>query len=752
VTIGTRRITRHLGSLPVGMANITLSFTPNELVSIGSTLTIGGAPGVDAQAAQGAVRVFGAEGSVAVLVATDPDAGTVAVPTEHLAPGAYVLSVDGLLDTKGTALGSTTAPFTITSFTGKIDERLRVEHVVRLAVGELDTERLGPNDLVPLGTDYLEVVKAVDRESGAAVDLAFDAKGTPVDADEIFRSVGARRYDKYGKLHQTLYRHLEDLGPDDMVDVVVWPVIDRDVFAYEKPSKGEITTVPDAQLKADAVVRDRLQAAHDALRRVEATIRSDKADDVPCVYATVTVTALRELAGNDAVGLVLLDDHSEVLDLGTSVSIAHTDQVHNLGFNGTGVRVAVFESGPSDTTNLTFAGRFTTTPAASGHARLTSAVIRNSEPNAPHGHAPGCQLFSANTGGNDALQWAVDQGCTVISQSFHRKTEPGGADLQTDDVLKDWLALRFPFPTIVQAAGNFWSTDPDGISPPASEFVNHKGFNTLSIGNHDDTAGAMSGSSVFRNPSSSHGDRELPELCANGTSVSAVGESMSGTSFSAPAVAGVTAVLQGVDATLRSWPEGCRAILMASATRNVANGTWWGDVSAHRDASDGAGAVDAAAGVRVAQQRRWRNSAGVQRGWDVGTLASDDFGGDRLATFRYRVTVPRRAVLPKVKVALAWDSSVSSIVGIPLSSTLSVDLDLIVRNSAGVQVASSASFDNSYEIAEFAAGAGETYEIVIRRWSGTDSVWFGVAWNTQSGLLFPSPMSAVTSASAASRR
>ena len=33
---------------------------------------------------------------------------------------------------------------------------------------------------------------------------------------------------------------------------------------------------------------------------------------------------------------------------------------------------------------------------------------------------------------------------------------------------------------------------------------------------------------------------------------------------------------------------------------------------------------------------------------------------------------------------------------------------------------------------------GETYEIVIRRWSGTDSVWFGVAW-TVSGfpLLWP---------------
>ena len=100
----------------------------------------------------------------------------------------------------------------------------------------------------------------------------------------------------------------------------------------------------------------------------------------------------------------------------------------------------------------------------------------------------------------------------MISQSFHRNSEPGGSGLQSDDVLKDWLALRWPYPTIVQAAGNFWLGDADGISPPEDEFVNHKGFNSLAVGNHDDTAGAMSGNSVFRNPTTTHGDRELPEM------------------------------------------------------------------------------------------------------------------------------------------------------------------------------------------------------------------------------------------------
>ena len=66
---------------------------------------------------------------------------------------------------------------------------------------------------------------------------------------------------------------------------------------------------------------------------------------------------------------------------------------------------------------------------------------------------------------------------------------------------------------------------------------------------------------------------------------------------------------------------------------------------------------------------------------------------------------------------------------LPLSSNLSVDLDLLVFDSNGGLVAHSSSWDNSYEVVEFAANHGTTYDIVIRRWSGTDDTWFGLAWN-----------------------
>jgi hypothetical protein len=168
-------------------------------------------------------------------------------------------------------------------------------------------------------------------------------------------------------------------------------------------------------------------------------------------------------------------------------------------------------------------------------------------------------------------------------------------------------------------------------------------------------------------------------------------------------------------------------------------------VAAGVDARDGAGAVNAEESVRIAQQGRWRDAPATRRGWDVGTLRSADIGANRHATFRYQVTTPFLLHSPRVKVALAWDSKVTSItlpfVGtIPLSSQLTVDLDLLVYDSRGNLVAHSSSWDNSYEVVEFAANRNTTYEIVIRRWSGTDDVWYGLAWNTTGVSLVFEPL------------
>lgn len=729
----------------------TCSICADEIVPVGTEIELGFDTPIDPQSAQGAITLTRRNRPVAIEPELSKNGQTVRICLPKEKTGAFVLTVSELLGTKqNRLLDHLSVPFVVLELCGEVPKNMRIEHAVRLSIGEMDVTRLKPGATPREG--FVDAMKVVSRKNGEAVEMAFDEKGAKVDLQKRLSEVAKRRAEHYGRIHPTLFELIEREKPDTPVPIVVWPRIEMAAAPYEKATDRRSMEPPEGERR----VHEELGQAHKALMDVasKAGLRMAKREKpnpaLPYISTEATVGQIRELARQDAVGAIFFDDRTARTDLANSISVAHSDQAHLAGFDGTGIRVAVWENGPKDTTDLVFAGRFSSSPAASDHARLTSAVIKNRERGKPHGHAPDCDLFSANSSSTDALTWAVhDQHCTVVSQSFHRDSEPRNSGLQGDDVLKDWMILRWPYPTIVQAAGNFWSTDPDNINPPESEFVNHKGFNSLAIGNHDDTAANMSGDSVFRNPASSHGDREQPELAANGIVVTAVHETMSGTSFSSPATAGVAALLQDVDSVLCSWPEGCRAILLAAAGRNVRGDTWWRDVINRVDARDGSGALDAMGGVTIARQRRSRNAPATRHGWDVGTISSSVIGRDGLSTFRYHVSVPCLLLAPKVKVALAWDSAVSTIFGIPLSSHLTVDLDLIVRDSRGNQVASSASWDNSYEIAEFTARPGETYDIIIRRWSGTDSVWYGLAWTVRGVSIFLPPVDIETVLSAA---
>jgi hypothetical protein len=362
-----------------------------------------------------------------------------------------------------------------------------------------------------------------------------------------------------------------------------------------------------------------------------------------------------------------------------------------------------------------------------------SAIVRTVESNAPNGHAPWCSLYSANSNDNNALLWACQQkNYKIIDQSFHHADEETSGDLSADDILHDWLALWSLYPTIVCAASNFGETSTK-IDPPFDEYVNHKGYNTLSIGNHDDKSLLTSGASVYRNPSSPHGDRELSELCVNGEAVTALGLTKSGTSFSSPAVAGVVALLQNSYGALENRPEGCRAILLAASNRKIGGSTWWAGVgSSRKDVKVGAGAVDAEASCRIACSKVERDNTAISSGWNATGLGDDDVDSNGYSTFTYNMAAPSSALSPydrlKSKAAIAWDSAVTDDGSYPPSSNLTIDLDLIVKDSKGQVVAGSYSYDNGYEVADFNAIPGESYQITIRRTSGTGTTYYSVAW------------------------
>lgn len=714
--------------------SVRVTLRPDEIVKPDAAITLESERTLDAEVARRAIGAPGMDGGVTVA-----DRGRTAAwrPASPMAAGRHVLVVDELLDTGGRRLtAGGQVPFFVTDTRAAIPDGVAVESLVRLARTPAGTARL-PIDERPEGP-YVDFLKGVDRSSGRPVAITADQDGNPVDGDAFHADLLRSRAKDLGKLDEALQHALRQASGDPL-PVAVWLTLDDDVLVEERPERID---------DADAVPRHITEQRQSITRRAEdftGVVREVGGRDVrpdagaPVVYAVLGPDAIRRLAESADVAGIFLHETEGIEDLQDSIAIANSDTVHTLGVTGAGTKVAVWERGPDSVADLSIAARFDTSSSAatSQHSRHVHGIVKNTESGKPQGHAPGCSLHSANGMGLDALRWAVqDRSCTVVNQSFHRSHEPGASGLSFDDVYKDWLALRWPYPTIIQAAGNFWQGDPDNIQPPSDEYVNHKGFNSLAVGNHNDSAGAMSPSSVFRNPASPHGDRELPELCANGTGVTTVALQMSGTSMASPAVVGITALLQSTDATLRHWPEGCRAVLLAGATRNVSGSTWWQDVVASKDASDGSGSVDALESHRIAASRRFPTSAPSQRGWNIGSLTSASFDGTGTSTLAYRLRVPNTYFGPRtVKVALAWTSRISSVFGMPISSNLAVDLDLRVLDAGGAVVAYSGSWDNSYEIAEFTGKPGAVYTIRIRRWSGTELTYYGLAWTVSGGLV-----------------
>ncbi|KAI1439014.1 peptidase S8/S53 domain-containing protein [Xylaria sp. CBS 124048] len=712
---------------------LTFSIASGETVYQGDPISINCSEAV--ATAQNAVTIRQDGKQLDVLVSIDNDHKAIKVPTTGLVPGRYTLAVNELLkkDSQGRLAdfyyGVEFIISTKPLWHAALPANLKLLHIVDIHLDKAGTRRLLPGEAE---ARHLQRVKAIDSKTGMIHDLAFE-NGDKIDVKPILAKLEEHEFRKAGRVHEMLQRQISEEKPENDVKVIVWPQM-KDVPGYTKvPGQP-----PQEYLDAHQQILAAKPRIAGLIREIGGTVTYTP-DDFPFMHATVPISRIQELARSADVGGLFYDDPTSATDLGNSIAIAGSDIVMTQGHKAKDVRIAIFEDGPSNTRNLEFAGRYSSKPVDSDHARLTSAIVKNVEPGKSNGHAPNSSLYSANSFDVRALAWALEseQQCSVVSQSFHRSGEPVSGYIQADDILKDYFATNWPYPTIVQAAGNYWAGDGRGVDPPSNEYVNHKGYNTLTVGNHDDSGTVMSGDSTFRNPISTHADRELPEVAANGTAVASNEQFMSGTSLSASAVAGVVGLVQGINDSLKLYPEACRAIILASAKRSLADGSWWGDVTAGIDAKCGAGALDAQTAMSIAVERITDlipRASGW--GWASVTAMEEESEGVKA---NYMVEVPSIPVSASststtafiVKAAIAWCSKVKSDTDRRISSVLELDLDLIIRDSEGSIVAYSSSLDNSYEVVEFHAMPGTNYKLEVVHASGKGTTWAGTAWTVR---------------------
>ena len=580
---------------------------------------------------------------------------------------------------------------------GYISERygVSIEHLSILNEGEATFSLTGQN---------LWAAKILDVETMRIYGVYMDTNGEIVNIETIKAKESEEYTTKYGKLEQVLFNRLQTTASDELIEVAIWLTssnthvrkprsFTEDEYREFLASRREVYAVKQEPI-VDFVTASGFQVIY----------RSRYA---PLVFAKLPKSMITALESRLDIDMIYLSGICEA-ELDSIVPTVRANAVWNQGITGTGITVADVESGGGiefQNPNLAVGSYYWPgDPRLSSHATAIAGIIESTHATyrgIAHG-APG--ILSGNA--RDwtyaeliaATEWAISNGASIVNYSWrdlnHQSLELGPLDRYVDHIVwDDWV-------TMVKSAGNNPQQSGNVTSPGL-------GYNIITVGSIDDhdnerwSDDEMSYFSSWRDPISTHNDREKPEVTAVGhrvhsttTSSPWTGYVGAGTSYAAPNVAAGAALLMQTQPWLQWWPETVKAVLMASAVHNV-------EGDSRLSEYDGAGAVDLLAAYETASSNRID-------GW---APTSDDFP----ITVTFSATKGQR-----IRVAIAWDSHPDA-GHPPTTDPLESDLDLVIYDPDNSVAAYSMSFDNSYEIVDFLALEDGTYtaRITAYRFDGS---------------------------------
>jgi subtilase family protein len=613
-------------------------------------------------------------------------------------------------------------------------ERLTILSESRATLTNLETE--------------VTTYKVLDREDGESRRVALDARGRPQEVDDLLKREQAAAHDRYGSLHEALHELVEARGGEvEPVPVLLRYAVDEDPVDLDKRELDdrELTDRRLARLGEQArrqveKVERQARALHRevlAAYKIEQRVAGRPRSSGPFVRARIPVRALRELSRDERIAFIGPDEEKQILDYPTipqSLPTTRADTVQGSGFRGAGVKVAVLESGglwkPAACFNI--GATQVSGLAADSHMTKSVGIIGNRYSSggcsgAWQGYAPDATVLLANDSNyQTAYDWARGQGVNVVTMSWHYPSEETNGGLHSRDVYFDYWVTRYPYPSVFTSAGN---------EAGSTAYASGKGYNFFGVGNVlNDGDGnrcndAISSSSSLENPTSPHSDHEVPAVAAPGSRHDLLGSDFGGTSCATPVTAAIGALLMSRNTSLKIWPEAIRAILLATANYQNADGA---NYSKYADGADGAGLVNAYYGMLTAGRRESGVTAQF-RAHDYGLMTAADFVR---GMFNKEWKARTFTTSSRIRVALTWNSEVTASGGAPSSSVLDADLDLWVYDPDGILVAWGTTWDNSWEFVELTPAKTGTYTIKIRGYSVPPgfSSWYGVAWTTHYDL------------------
>jgi len=605
----------------------------------------------------------------------------------------------------------------------------------------LDVEKLyvasATADYYPVSGKRSYSFKIVNGGTGNAYLISLDEGGQEVDGEQMLADEEAAYQQKYGKLEVALYEQLQTAPPDEPINVI----IRLEEPPYTPPERPETTkgvSTDEVNAYITRALEERATAVEAVtkpfLEQLDKMGQKAEADKyTPMLSASLLPSAIEEVEKLPEVNRVYQSPIAEsFVDVARQTVAANT--VEGRGMTGSGIKVGEIECGGQiNTSNPNLAGVVQDTTyscvyphaaAVAGIIRSTNDTIRGVAPNVSLWIGGSCHPYGGSVYGDGSeLQNRASAAATWGARLFnHSWGSNNSGNLNANDIYFDDMIPNLGV-TMVASAGNAGGQS-DWVGSPGAA------YNIVAVGASDDKNttswgdDTMASYSSWKDPVSTHGDREKPEVTGPGTNFQSTtnaspwtGDVGSGTSYSGPVVTGIAALMMERDYMLTTWPEAVKAILMATAMHDIGANEY-----------DGAGEVCADLADDVA-----RGVGGDWGGTAYGCASTpEEFDA---ATISLVAGKPAR-------VAIVWDTDTAYS---DYANRPCADLDLKVIDPSGSTVATSSSFDNTYEWVQFTPSQSGSYKIRVKRWRcDMDPKYLAWAWWQGDQPAGPTPAATTT--------